>query len=93
MSKRRAVPSTPASIPQEALPPLLLSVAVDRLSGRWAPAVVIDQRHAESDVRILLAVLRQVEQTLQDDLVRMAEQRGLAAARSQAEKPGEAEHA
>jgi len=44
-------------------------------------------------VRILLAVLRQVEQTLQDDLVRMAEQRGLAAARSQAEKPGEAEHA
>ena len=73
--------------PQDVQAPLLVSVAIDRASGRWAPAFVVNQQDAEGDVRTLLAVLRQLEDSLQNDLVRMAEERGKKAAGTKA--PGQ----
>ena len=56
--------------------PLVASVAIDRLTGRWQPAIAVDPKQAEGDIRILMQVLRQLETSLENDLVRMVEERG-----------------
>jgi ribosome-binding protein aMBF1 (putative translation factor) len=55
--------------------PLVLTVSVNRRTGRYVPATTVDQGNPEPDVRLLLQVVRQVEWKLSDELVRLTEQR------------------
>lgn len=55
--------------------PLMLSMATNRLTGRFALATTVDQANPEPDVRLLLEVVRQVERELSEELVRLTERR------------------
>lgn len=60
--------------------PLALTIAVNRLTGRFSRTIVLDRSSAEAELRMLIEALRQVEEQLQAELLRLVEMRAQAQA-------------